>query len=80
MARNQFKRLEKFKKQRNNNRNKIINKITKSSYWNNQFKFLQIPKNINPSWMGLPIILSERFRKRKNLLNIFIIKELRVDQ
>ena len=65
IAHNQFNRLDKLKKFRNMNRNLLINKITKSKKWNNQFQFISIPKNIDPSWMGLPILLSERFKNKK---------------
>jgi len=65
IAHNQFNRLDKLKKFRNINRNLLINKITKSKKWNNQFQFISIPKNIDPSWMGLPILLSNRFKNKK---------------
>ena len=65
IAHNQFNRLDKLKKFRNMNRNLLINKITKSKKWNNQFQFISIPKDIDPSWMGLPILLSERFKNKK---------------
>ena len=65
LAHNQFKRLSILKKQRNNNRKKIIKTIKDSDKWNNQFSFLEIPKNMEPSWMGLPILISEKFRKKK---------------
>ena len=65
IAHNQFNRLDKLKKFRNINRNLLINKITKSKKWNNQFQFISIPKDIDPSWMGLPILLSDRFKNKK---------------
>ena len=65
IAHNQFNRLDKLKKFRNINRNLLINKITKSKKWNNQFQFISIPKDIDPSWMGLSILLSERFKNKK---------------
>ena len=71
IAHNQFNRLDKLKKFRNINRNLLLNKITKSKKWNNQFQFISIPKDIDPSWMGLPILLSERFKnKKKKFMNI----------
>jgi len=42
-----------------------MNKIKNSKKWNNQFDFIEIPKNIKPSWMGFPILLSKKFRKKK---------------
>ena len=65
IAHNQFKRLNTLKKQRNENRNVIINCLTSSKNWNNQFKFIKVPKDIDPSWMGLPIILNKKFIKKK---------------
>jgi len=65
IAHNQFNRLDKLKKFRNINRNLLLNKITKSKKWNNQFQFISIPKDIDPSWMGLPILLSNRFKNKK---------------
>ena len=65
IAHNQFKRLTKLKSQRNINRNLIINEIQSSKKWDNQFKFIEIPKNIEPSWMGFPILLSKKFKKKK---------------
>ena len=48
------------------------NKIEISSFkllilqkWNNQFRFIDIPLNIKPSWMGFPILLSKKFRNKK---------------
>ena len=70
IAHNQFKRLNHLKKFRNMNRNFIVEKITKSDKWNKQFDFITVPENIDPSWMGLPILLSERFKdKKKKFIN-----------
>ena len=49
----------------NINRNLIINELQSSKKWDNQFKFIEIPKNIKPSWMGFPILLSKKFKKKK---------------
>ncbi len=65
IAHNQFKRLDILKRNRQINRAKIINKIKKSKLWNNQFNFIEPAKNIEPSWMGLPILLSKKYRKKK---------------
>jgi len=65
IAHNQFKRLDKLKKYRNINRNLIIKKLLTSKKWNNQFKFIVTPKNIDPSWMGLPILVSEKYKNKK---------------
>ncbi len=65
IAHNQFKRLDKLKKQRDDNRIKIIKKFKSSKKWNNQFKFIKVPQNIEPSWMGLPILLNEKYINKK---------------
>ena len=65
IAHNQFKRLNSLKRLRNENRTKIINKLLFSKKWDNQFKFINIPKNLEPSWMGLPILLNEKYISKK---------------
>ena len=65
IAHNQFKRLNKLKNQRNNNRNKIIKNLMQSKNWNDQFSFIEVPKRIEPSWMGLPILINERYKEKK---------------
>ena len=65
IAHNQFKRLTKLMIQRNINRNLIMNEIKNSKNWDNQFNFIEIPKNIKPSWMGFPILLSKKFKNKK---------------
>ena len=65
IAHNQFKRLNKLKSMRSKNRNIIINKITSSKKWNNQFTFINSAPNIETSWMGLPILLNEKYLLKK---------------
>ena len=65
IAHNQFKRLDKLKKMRNINRNLIIKKIKNSKKWDNQFYFFNPVKNLDPSWMGLPILINKKFKKNK---------------
>lgn len=62
---NQFKRLKQFIKVRNNNRNLIISNLKKHKDWNNQFKFVNLPKNIEPSWFGLPILIDQKYKANK---------------
>jgi CDP-6-deoxy-D-xylo-4-hexulose-3-dehydrase len=69
----QFKKLNKFKKIRNDNKKKIINFLTKSKSWDNQFTFLQSNDKVEPSWFGFPIVLrddlvnkKEKFLKKLN--------------
>ena len=65
IAHNQFKRLDKLKKMRNINRNLIISKLLKSKLWDNQFSFINPEKSFDPSWMGLPILINEKFKLKK---------------
>jgi CDP-6-deoxy-D-xylo-4-hexulose-3-dehydrase len=66
MANNQLKRLSKLNMIRKYNRTKIINQIKKiNPKYTNLFKFLEVPKNINPSFFGLIIILNIRFKYNK---------------
>ena len=71
---NQFKRLNKFKKIRFNNRIKIINKLKNSKKWKNQFSFINPIKNLNPSWFGLPILINNRYKKKKSKFLNFLNK------
>ena len=67
---NQFKRLEKFKNIRKVNRKKIISILVNDTNWNNQFKFVDIPEEIDPSFMVLPILLNPRYKnKKKQFIN-----------
>lgn len=66
IAYNQFKRLNKLMKIRDDNRTKIINQLLNSSDWNQQFVFIKAAPNVSPSWFGLPILISEKFVDRKN--------------
>ena len=66
----QFKRLNKFKKIRYTNRNKIISSLKSSNRWKNQFTFIEPTKKLQPSWFGLPILINKEFlSKKKNFLN-----------
>ena len=62
----QFKKLSKFIKIRNYNRNKIISSLKNSKKWKNQFTFFEINKKVKPSYFGFPIILNERYLGMKN--------------
>ena len=61
----QFKKLDKFKRIRSNNRNKIIKSLKKSSKWKNQFQFIKVPKDISPSYMVFPILLNSKYKNKK---------------
>ena len=58
---NQLKRIKKFIKTRNDNREKLINCIKKSKKWKDQFEFIVPNKKIIPSWFGLPILIDKKF-------------------
>ena len=67
---NQFKKLDQFKSSRNKNRSKILKKLISSKNWKNQFKFIQPRKNLDPSWMVLPILVNKKYKNvKKNFLN-----------
>jgi CDP-6-deoxy-D-xylo-4-hexulose-3-dehydrase len=70
MGLSQFKKLEKLIKIRTNNREEIIKSLKKDYRWKNQFNFVKVPKNIFPSYMGLPILLDKKMTKKikKDLL------------
>ena len=61
----QLKKLNRFKKIRYSNRNKIIKKLRTSSMWRNQFTFINPVKNLDPSWFGLPILINKPYVKKK---------------
>ena len=70
IALNQFKRLNKFIKTRNTNRNKIINFLKMDNKWNNQFSFVRVDINTKPSWFGLPILINKKYAHiKKKFLN-----------
>ncbi len=75
IARNQFKRLKTFMTIRNRNRNLIISSLKKNKIWNNQFKFVNINKDIQPSWFGLPILINNKFKTKKKKFLDFLTKK-----
>lgn len=64
----QFSRLNTFIKVRKKNRIKIIKSLKNSKKWKNQYDFLNINKNVNPSFFGFPIIISEKYKNSKKKL------------
>ena len=49
----------------------IINKLINSIHWKDQFKFIEPVKNLDPSWMGLPILLNKKYlNKKKKFIDI----------
>ena len=65
IAYNQFKRLNQLVSIRSKNRDMIINNIIKSKKWDNQFTFISSAINNKTSWMGLPILLNEKYLLKK---------------
>ena len=74
MGLNQFERLNKFIKIRINNRKKIIESLKKDPRWKNQYRFIQVPKDIEPSFMGLPIFLNESMTKEIKMKLLFYLE------
>jgi CDP-6-deoxy-D-xylo-4-hexulose-3-dehydrase len=70
IASSQLKRLNKFKKTRSDNRNKIIKNLRNAKKWNNQFTFFEPNKNLDPSWFGLPLLINKKYIfKKERFLN-----------
>ena len=61
----QLKRLKKMIKIRSKNREKIINKLTSSYRWKNQFSFMRESEFVEPSWFGLPIFIDKKYVRIK---------------
>ena len=72
---NQFKRLNSVIKVRIKNREKIINRLVNSPLWNKQFSFLDITKNVKPSFFGLPILISKKYLSKKKQFFNFLKKK-----
>lgn len=62
---NQFNRLKQLIRNRKQNRKLIITCLKKDKRWKNQFEFIEPASNINPSWMGLPVIINEKYKMQK---------------
>ncbi len=63
----QFKKLDKFKTIRKQNRERIIESLISDERWNNQFDFINVPKNQDPSYMVFPIFLSKKYKNKKEI-------------
>ena len=73
----QFKKLEKFKKIRIENRDRIIKSLRNNIKWNDQFNFIDVPNKILPSYMVLPIMLNSVYaNKKKQFINYIESKGL----
>jgi len=63
----QFNRLELIKSIRKYNKKMIIECIIKDIRWKNQFQFVEIPKNIDPSYMVIPLLLAKKYKNKKKV-------------
>ena len=70
----QFNKLDQFKKIKIENRKKIIESFKKDKRWQNQFDFLDVPKNVRPSYMVFPILINPKFKNKKKIF-INLIEE-----
>jgi CDP-6-deoxy-D-xylo-4-hexulose-3-dehydrase len=68
IALNQLKRSEKLENLRNMNRSKIISMVKKNKTINNKIYFFEKNKNVEPSWFGLPIKISNTYKKNKKII------------
>ena len=62
-------------KSRARNKEKIVKRLINSPLWNNQFSFLEITKNVKPSFFGLPILINKKFLSRKKQFFNFLKKK-----
>ena len=65
LALNQFKRKNVFKKNRQFNRNQILKKVYAHKKFCNQISFLDVEKNIDPSWFGLAVFIDKKYLNKK---------------
>tara|TARA_B100000780_G_scaffold154300_1_gene107923 strand:- start:1392 stop:2666 length:1275 start_codon:yes stop_codon:yes gene_type:complete len=72
---NQFKRLDKLIKIRTENRVKIIKALKKSTKWKNQYSFLEVTKNVDPSFFGFPIFLNDELKHKKKVFLKYLEKK-----
>lgn len=71
---NQFKRLSKMMSIRSYNRDKLIYLLKSSKDWNNQFSFFNPSKNVKPSWFGFPLLINNKFLKKKKVFLDYLNK------
>ncbi len=71
----QFKRKNIFKKNRNFNRNLIIKLVIEDKKYQEQIKFLNVEKNMDPSWFGLAILVDKKFINKKKKYLKFLEKK-----
>ena len=61
----QFKDLDKFINARSTNRKNIKKEFIKSKKINQHIHIIEETKNVNPSWFGLPMLLSKKINRNK---------------
>ena len=75
---NQLRRLNKFKRIRKDNKNKIITGLKQSPLWKNQFSFPVYSKHQDPSLFGFPLLINKEFlSKKKKYINF--LKKNRIE-
>ena len=66
----QFNSLNNFIKIKKINRSKIIKGLRSDKRWKNQVIFINKSYNCEPSWLGMPMLLNERYKnKNKHIFN-----------
>ena len=66
----QFKDLDKFIKVRTTNRKLILEIFKNKDKVNNSYNIIKENKNVNPSWFGLPILISKHLERDKIVSNL----------
>ena len=59
---------------RSYNRDKLIYLLKSSKEWNNQFSFFNPSKNVKPSWFGFPLLINNKFLKKKKVFLDYLNK------
>ena len=64
---NQLKRLKLMISVRKKNRDNIIKAMKASIKWKDQYSFFEGNKHLKPSWFSLPLLINDKFLRKKNL-------------
>ena len=66
----QFKKLDRFIKNRKLNKEKIIKGFMKDERWDKQVQFLKANKHVKASWFGLVMMLNKKYKyKKEKIMN-----------
>ena len=57
------------------NKEKVINRLVNSPLWNKQFSFLNVTKNVEPSFFGIPILINKKYLSKKKQFFNFLRKK-----